>query len=209
MKLLVFGANGGIGRQVVEQALAAGHSVRAVVRNPANLSLNHENLEIVRGDILNLSSIAPYFAGQDAVISAIGANSLKPTTLYSAGMANVIQGMKAAGIKRVTGISAAPLEVGKEIPFFEKVLMRLVLRPLLRNPYADNRRMEAELEASQLDWTVIRAPRLTNGAHTGRYKIGVNKHLSALGLSRADVADYIVKYLGDKAAYRARVELAY
>jgi putative NADH-flavin reductase len=180
-----------------------------VVRNPASLPLEHANLEIVRGDILDLSSIAPYFAGMDAVISAIGANTLKPTTLYSAGMANVIKGMKVAGVKRVTGISAAPLEVGKEIPFFEKVLMRLVLRPLLRNSYADNRRMEDELEASQLDWTVIRAPRLTNGAHTGRYKIGLNKHLSALGLSRADVADYIVKYLGDRAAYRSRVELAY
>ena len=209
MKLLVFGANGGIGRQVVEQALAAGYSVRAVVRNPASLTLEHENLQIVRGDILDLSSITPYFVGVDAVISAIGANSLKPTTLYSAGMANIIKGMKAGGVNRVTCISAAPLEVGKELPFFEKVLMRLVLRPLLRTPYADNRRMEDELEASQLDWTVIRAPRLTKGAHTGRYKIGLNKHLSALGLSRADVADYILKYLGDRAAYRARVELAY
>lgn len=209
MKLLVFGANGGIGCQVVEQALAGGHSVRAVVRNPASLSLEHESLEIVRGDILELSSIAPYFVGIDAVISSIGANSLKPTTLYSAGMANVIKGMKEAGVTRVTCISSAPLEVGKEIPFYERALMRLVLRPLLRNPYADHRRMEDELEASQLDWTIIRAPRLTNGAHTGRYKIGLNKHLSALGLSRADVADYIVKYLGDKAAYRSRVELAY
>lgn len=209
MKLLVCGANGGVGRQVVEQSLAAGHAVRAVVRNPAIFDLKHDNLEVVRGDVLDLASIQPYFAGEDAVISAIGANSLKPTTLYSAGVANIIKGMKGGGVERLTCISAAPLEVGKEIPFFEKILFRLLLRPIFRNPYADNRRMEDEVEASKLEWTIIRAPRMTNGPHTGRYKVALNKHLSAMGLSRADIADYIVKHLGDRAAYRARVELAY
>src|SRR5690348_17007631 len=98
MKLLVFGANGGVGRQVVEQSLQAGNTVRAVVRNPTRLSLNHPNLEIVRGDVLNLASIEKYFAGQDAVVSAIGENTLKQTTLYSVGVANIIKGMKAAGV---------------------------------------------------------------------------------------------------------------
>src|SRR3954470_13733842 len=109
-KLLIIGANGGIGRQCVEQALDAGHRVTALVRNPANLSLMHQNLEVVQGDLLQSGTFEKYLAGNDAIISAIGVKGGmfgdKPTTLYSDGNANLLQAMENARVKRCFFISA-------------------------------------------------------------------------------------------------------
>lgn len=209
MKLLVFGSTGGIGRQVVEQALAAGHTVTAVARNPAALTINHERLEIVKGDVLDLASIRSTAGGHDAVVSAIGTNTLKATTLYSVGMANILKSMQAGSVRRITAISAGALDTGPGTPLWQTILIKLVLQRIFRQPYADTRRMEDEIEASRFDWTLIRAPRLTNGPHTGRYRIGINRHMSQSKLSRADVADYVVNHLDDTASYKARIELSY
>src|SRR5262245_7712936 len=109
--ILVIGANGGIGRQSVELALKQGHHVTAVLRNPANLILTHPNLEIVKGDIMHPETLKRYLENKDAIISAIGKNSLKPTTLYSDGNRNLLNLMKEAGIRRVFFISAAGIDV--------------------------------------------------------------------------------------------------
>ena len=101
LNILVIGANGGIGKNVVEQALEAGHHVTALVRNPAHLTLAHINLEIIQGDILHPEAFGKYLTNQDAVISALGEKKDVPTTLYSEGARNLLAAMKKKGLQRV------------------------------------------------------------------------------------------------------------
>src|SRR5258708_28700509 len=101
MNLVVFGANGGIGKNSVEQALAAGHRVTAVVRRPASLTILHERLEIVKGDVFEPATFESSIAGADAVISALGAANLAPTTVNSTGIANIIKAMQAGKARRL------------------------------------------------------------------------------------------------------------
>jgi len=207
MKIIVFGATGGIGRQVVEQALAANHQVTAVARRPAAITTQHERLQVIRGDVLEPDTFKQALAGQDAVVSALGVVSREPTTLYSAGNANIMQAMQSAGVRRIMCISATGLNPGPR-------LQRLIAKPLLwmafGNMYSDLVRMENVVKASGLDWTIIRPPRLTDGPRTGHYQIVINKQLShGMLLSRADVADFIVNHLQDRATYCGMVEIAY
>jgi len=206
MKLIVFGATGRTGHLVVEQALAAGHEVAAVARHPSALTIQHPRLEVIPSDVLELSTFEHAIIGKDAVISTLGTTNRAPTTLYSIGIANILRAMQEACVRRLVSLSAGALDPG---PFFQRVAARLILWPLFGNGYADVVRMDAELSKSQLDWTIIRPPMLTNGPHTGRYHIAVNKHLPAgWAVSRANLADYIVTHLADPTTYRAWVEIA-
>lgn len=207
MNIIIFGAAGGIGRQIVEQALAAGHTVTGVARHPEKINLRHDHLQIIRGDVLDYDSISQPITGKDAVISAIGVNDTRPTVLYSQGLANIIRAMQADGIRRLICVSASGLEPGQ-------LWMRLIAKPLLwkafKESYSDLVRMETVVKNSGLDWTIVRPPRLTNGLHTGRYDTAINQHLMhGWHISRADVADYILKELNDPAAYHALTEIAY
>ena len=207
MKLMVFGANGGIGRHVVEQALAAGHTVTAVARRPATVTIQHRNLTVRRGDVLDPASIAPLFAGQDAVVSAIGTESRAPTVLYSDGVGNILQAMQPAGVPRLICISATGLDPGQ---WFQHYVAKPILWIVLRNMYTDLVCMEERVKSSSLDWTIIRPPQLTDKPRTGQYQVSYNEHLpAAWAISRADLADYIVKHLADPATYRAWVEIAH
>jgi putative NADH-flavin reductase len=210
MKLNVFGAAGGTGIQVVKQALAAGYAVTAVVRRPSAIDIQHECLTVMQGDVLEPDTIARSVHGQDVVVSAIGTASTKPTALYSAGTANIMQAMQDAGVSRLICLSAGAVEVPSERPFLQKVIIKLILQSLLRHPYKDMLRMEAAVQASGLAWTIIRPPRLTDEALTGRYQIAVNQPLlQGWKISRADLAHCIVTHLDDTAFYCAMVEVAY
>src|SRR5437764_1203871 len=110
MKLVVFGATGGIGAQVVQQALAAGHEVTAVARRPEAITLRHECLKVVQGDVLDAESVRKAVMGKDVVVSAVGARDRGPTTVYSQGNANILQAMQAAHVRRIFCISASGLD---------------------------------------------------------------------------------------------------
>lgn len=209
MKLVVFGATGGIGSQVVEQALAAGHTVTAVARRPEAVKIQHKELTAVRGDVLEPATVVEAITGNNVVVSAIGVTSHDKTTLYSAGIANIMQAMQENSVHRLLCVSASGLVTGPGTPLLERLMTTLVLQRIFHNRYDDLRRMEAALETSELDWTVVRAPRLLDGSRRRRYQIGINKHLSQRGVTRADVADYIVTHLDDAASTHARIELAY
>jgi putative NADH-flavin reductase len=206
MKLIVFGATGRTGRLVIEQALAAGHEVAAVARRPSAVTIQHPRLEVIRGDVLEPPTFAQAIAGKDAVISTLGGSLRAPTTLYSAGIANIVRAMQAAGVRRLVSLSAVTLDPGL---CFKRLVTRLILQPLFGNGYADMARMEVELSKSQLDWTVIRLPMLTNGPRTERYRTAVKKHLpGGWVVSRANLADSIVTHLADPTTYRGWLEIA-
>ena len=206
MKLVVFGASGGIGAQVVEQALAAGHWVTAVAHHAPTVTPAHARLEVLQGDVLEPGMVREAIAGKEAVVSAIGVHHRGPTTVYSQGVANMVQAMQSAEVCRLLCVSASGLEPG---PLWQRVIARPALWALLKEMYTDLVRMEAVVESSQVDWTILRPPALTNRPRTGQYQVALNKNLSrGTFLSRADLADYIVSHLNDVATYCARVEIA-
>ncbi|HLY28887.1 MAG TPA: SDR family oxidoreductase [Aggregatilineales bacterium] len=207
MNIIVFGANGGIGHHVVEQALAAGHNVTAVVRRPSSITTKHERLTIVQGDVLQAETLKEPMAGQEAVISALGSVSRAPTVVYSQGIANIMQAMQQAHVKRLVCISASGLDPSR-------LWMRLIAKPILwtlfKSSYSDLVRMEREVKGSNVDWTIVRPPRLSDGPHTGQYEFAVNKHHPrGFIISRADVADYLIAQLTNPTTYCGIVEVAY
>ena len=207
MKLVIFGSTGGIGSQVVEQALAAGHTVTAVARHPAVITLRHPLLEVVQGDVLQPQTIYAAIAGKDAVISAVGVRDRAPTTVYSEGAANMIQAMQAAQVRRLMCVSASALDPG---PLWERLIAKPILWTLFKEMYSDLERMEAVVERSPVDWTILRPPALTDKPRTGQYQVAINQHLRRiLFISRADVADFILSHLTDRQTYCAWVEMAY
>jgi len=212
--ILVLGAAGGIGRKVVEEALAAGHAVIAVVRTPAKLGIEHPLLTVVKGDVLRPETFETYIGSDTVVISTIGVSGGlggdKPTVLYSEGAKLSIEAMRRRGAKRAFFISASAVEISPVLPAFVRFLAKNVLQRLLRHMYADLRAMESRVRASELDWTIVRPPRLTNKAMTGTYRFAVNSFLrNCLSISRADVAHFMLHHAADRGTYRGVVEVGY
>jgi putative NADH-flavin reductase len=210
VRLVILGSTGRTGRLLVEQALFDGHEVTAVARRPESLALRHPHLTSFAGDAFDPSSVAAAVAGCDSVVSAIGPDGIGLTDLYSSAATNLISAMHAAQVRRLICLSVAAADPEVDLPFPFTLLAKVVLRPLFRGPYDDALRMEAVLAASELDWTVIRAPRLTNGPRVGAYRTAVGAHLRhPMAISRADLADCVLKLVTDTHSYRAWVEIAY
>lgn len=207
----MFGATGGTGKQVVKQALEIGYHVTVIIRNPAAFDIQHHELEIIKGDVLQLSTFENELTGKDAVISCLGSGtSTKPTRVYSAGIENIISAMNKAGIRRLMCISAGALYINKEMGFFIRTLTKLVLQKILKEPYADMRIMETKVEKTHLDWTILRPARLTNKLLTGKYRVAVNSHNKRpFSISRADLAEYMLNSIDTPQNFKAKVEIAY
>ncbi|HNP30426.1 MAG TPA: SDR family oxidoreductase [Nitrospirales bacterium] len=202
MNILIVGATRGIGRQLLEQALTAGHTVTALVRDPQKFATQHERLRIIKGDILESGSVESAMAGQDGVCCTIGVKvPWIQVTVFSEGTKNLLQAMKKAGVKRlicVTGIGAGDSK-GHGGFFYDSIF----LPTLLRTIYADKDRQEALIKASLVDWTIVRPGFLTNGPLTENYKILTNlTGVSAGKISRADVAHFMLKELNSKHYHR-------
>ncbi|MFE2146651.1 NAD(P)-dependent oxidoreductase [Streptomyces sp. NPDC059456] len=206
MKLTVFGATGGVGREVVRQALDAGHEVTAVVRDPARLDVPaHARLRVaVVRDLTDEEALFPVLTGRAAVISALGAASNKQARLAPVtgpAVRAIVSAMDRAGVRRFAAVSAAPLgpDVEGDGVIARKVFLP-VLRWALRDLYADLEVMEAAIRASGTRWTVVRPPRLLDKPRTGNYRrvIGANVP-GGRTISRADVADALLASLTDPA----------
>lgn len=210
MNVMVVGANGGIGKHAVSMALNAGHRVTALLRIPGNLKISHPDLQIVQGDVMRPETLEGPLNNQDVVISAIGKNSLKKTKLYSAGNRNLMEAMKRAGISRAFFISASGLQVNPTHSLPVKFATRFILQPLLRNMYSDLWLMEKIVKESNLNWTIVRPPKLVDDPGTGIYRISINGHVTnGLKISRADVAHFMITNLINNAIFKKTVEVAY
>jgi putative NADH-flavin reductase len=193
MKLLLIGASQGVGFELLQQALQAGHDVTLIARNPDRLEINHEHLNVVKGDILNKSVVEQTVNGQDAVCITVGIKpTRKPVSVYSEGTKAVIEAMKKSSCRRllcVTGIGAGDSR-GHGGFFYDKIINPL----LLKTGYEDKDRQEAIVRQSDLDWEIIRPGFLTNGPHTGNYRVLTNLNgVKAGNISRADVADFMLR----------------
>lgn len=195
MQIAVFGATGGTGQQVVQQALAAGHSVTALVRDPSRLAAQDERLTVVEGDVLDRAKVDETVSGADAVIVSLGNTSNNPDYIVSRGTEVIVDSMTAAG-KPMRLIVVSSLGVGEsrdQVPFAFKMLMNTVLKKAID----DKERQEALVKASGFDWIIVRPGGLTNGPATGSYKAGVDVKLTAGQVSRADVAAFVLLQLDD------------
>lgn len=210
--LTVFGATGKTGQQLVHAALAAGHQVTAVARDPAKLEIRHERLRVARGDVLDAGSITESVRGADAVLSALGtATGLEPTTVYSTGTTNILHAMNRAGVQRLVTISAVPVTPREQVGIIHRRLVFPILyRFVFGEGYTDMARMERLLQASSSAWTVLRPPRLTDGPATGRYRTALNEPLRHAGkISRADLARAMLDALDNARSLKAILTVAY
>ncbi|MEP6956476.1 MAG: NAD(P)H-binding protein [Chthoniobacterales bacterium] len=197
-RILVIGATGGTGRQLVEQALAQGHHVTALVRTPAKMQLTHENLRIVRGDVLDYVSVELAMLGQDAVVSALGhTHFLGPSRVLSDGTRNILRAMRSCRVRRF--ICESSLGVGDAVGRLGLLSTFLFVPLLLSFYFYDRVRQENLIEASGVDWIIVRPTRLTNGAARGSYRHGtqVGNYIFGNSIARADVADFMLKQLHD------------
>lgn len=209
MKVTVFGATGGTGKHVVALALAAGHEVTAVARHVESLE-PQPNLTVLQGDVLDLASVEQAVAGSDAVVSVLGvADRRQPTKLYSEGVGNMLRAMKASGTKRIIALSADGVEPNPAVNIGQRLVIALVVARILKNLYGDMLEMERALADSDADWTVVRPPKLSDKEHTGTYQVSTGEPGPSSGISRADLADYIVTRLADEDSYRKLVWITY
>jgi putative NADH-flavin reductase len=189
MKVVVFGASGRTGRQIVEQALGRGYQVTAFIHVTGGFE-DDARVRTVRGDVLNADDVKNGVSGQDAVLSALGRGASK-TPATSAGTRNIINEMQKAGVTRLIVESAFGAgDSARQISIPDRLLVRGVL---LRTGYQAKDRMEEDIEKSGLRWTIVRPPRLTDGTRRGHYRAGEHISLNlASGISRADVADFML-----------------
>jgi len=198
MNVLVFGASGGTGRELVKQALTQGHSVTAFVRDPTKFEIKHANLKVVQGDVANYESVARALQNQDATICALGSSTpLRRDPTLIDGVRHIIKAMEQAGVQRLIYLSFLGVRDGRNQLSF---LGKYIVAPLvLRNVVADHEVKERLIKQSRLKWTIVRPPRLTNGQRTDAYRSGEGIAANSIipTISRADVADFMLKQLTD------------
>jgi putative NADH-flavin reductase len=212
MRLTVFGATGGTGSELVRQALEEGNDVTAVVRDPARLAVPaHERLRVVTADVTDPVAIAPAVEGADSVVSSLGHRGGGPATICEDGTRAIIEAMGKQCVRRLLVVSAAGLAADRGDGLFVRYVVKpLILQPLLKNGFADKRRCEDEVRASDLDWTIVRPPQLTDKPLTGRYRTAYGQNLrGGAKISRADVAHLMLAVLDQPSAVRAVMGVAY
>lgn len=204
MKLTVFGATGGTGRQVVDRALAAGHEVTAVVRTPGKLAVDHPALEEVVADLGDREALRPVLAGRDAVLSALGPRGRNDTSrVCSTAIPTILGAMDDVGVRRIVAVSAQPvLRDGTGEPLWSRMTVRPVIRAVFRTVYADLELMERALAASTAEWTVLRPPYLTDKPATGRYRTALEASAPGFSVTRGDLARAMLDVLDDPATVR-------
>jgi putative NADH-flavin reductase len=209
-KIIVFGATGDTGKQVVEQGLLAGYQVTAIVRNPDALVLKHPLLKIIKGDVFQPTTFEEALRGQDVVVSCLGIQKRRPTTVYSEGLGNIIKGMTKENIHRLICISAGAVVVPPKSSFVIRFVTKNILQRIFKYVYSDMLIMEKIVAESNLDWTIIRAPWLRDTKLTGIYRTAVNEHLqNPSKISRADLAHYIIHHLNDEKPFKSLVQISY
>jgi len=187
MRVLVLGATGGIGKYLLEFATARGHEVTAFVRSPQKIALKSERLRVVSGDLLHAEQLAQVLLGQDVVLSAFGPATLRRVTTRGEFGTALATAMERSGVRRAVVVSSGLL-------FEEQNAIGKLLRgTLFHNLLPDMSAMEATLEKDGLEWTIVRPPRLTNGPLTKSYSVADGRLPKGMTVSRACVADFMIK----------------
>jgi putative NADH-flavin reductase len=203
MRLYIIGGTGKTGREIIKQSLEQGHSVTALVRNPGRLKITHPNLTLLKGNVLDLKCLENSIGNHDAVLSALGHKRFViKTSILSEGTKNIIAAMEKQKVKRFIcitslGINDSRFKLGLYYTLFTIPFILLFY-------FLDKSKQEKIIFKSDLDWTIIRPGQLTNGIKRLKYKHGlhVGNYIITKMISRADVADFMIKQLSDKTYFR-------
>lgn len=198
MNVTIFGSTGGTGKELVKQALAAGHHVTAYVRDPAKLTTAGKGLTVVQGTLEEAKKINEAVAGADVVLSALGPTSNNPGKPLTAGMAHIVAAMEEQNVKRLIAATGAGVSDPNDKPQLIGKFFGLALRLFAKNVLADSQGMVAVVRESDLNWTLARAPRLNDKPGTGQIKVGYAGKGPGTQLSRADFAQFILEQISDE-----------
>lgn len=198
MKITVFGATGRTGVPLVQQALDAGYEVVAFARTPSKLNISHENLSVVQGDIKDPAAVEQAIVGADAVLSVIGHTKNSAKDVQTVGTRNIVSAMEKHGVKRLISLTGAGVKDPNDQPgLFDRfivVMLKLISGDVLK----DAQNHAQVIKQSGLDWTIVRGPMLTEGPHTGDYRVGYVGVNTSPRISRADVADFMLTQVEDR-----------
>ena len=204
MKLIVFGATGGTGKEVVKQALAEGHEVTAFVRSPSKLIDANPLLTIVQGDALNAKEVERALIGHEAVISCLGSDGLKETTVLTDMTKNILTGMNTHHIERIAYVASAGIH--KEIPGLQGKIAQFILRNVLK----DHRNAVEEIKKHHVCYTIARPMQLTTQPLSKTYRQDADSiPVKGRKIGRADVAHFLLQSVVQGKHMDESVGLAY
>ena len=217
MKIVIFGATGATGSQVVTQALSAGHEVIAIARHPEHIT-PRPNLIVRAGDVLDAASLHDSCRGADAVISCIGPrksagtsrimNNLRPSTTMSIGTTNMVAAAEAAGVRRFVFQSGIGLSDGREMTYSDRWILRLLWRPIFGGAIRDKAEGERILRASKLEWVIVRPVGLKDAAAATNFLAGPNKRVALFSaLSYTDCAASLLRSVSESSWTRQVVNV--
>jgi len=195
-RVLIVGATGGTGRQLVTQALERGYAVTALVRDPSRLQVDHPQLTVIRGNVLDDATVDAAMRGQEAVLSALGHKRyFYPTRILSEGTRNILRAMEAHGVQRL--VCETSLGIGDSVGRMGLYYTLFVIPVILPFYFWDKTRQERGIAESSAEWVIVRPAALTNGEKRGRSRHGrhVGSLLLTARISRADVADFMLNQL--------------
>jgi len=198
MKIVVFGASRGLGLHVVKQALERGYIVTAFVRSPDSIEVKHRNLSVCKGDSMEAATVDDAIAGQEAVISTLGPTRPPVAHMMETSAKNIVIGMKKHGVRRLISTTGAGVRQPEDSPKFIDYFIGFLLNVVAKDVVMDSAENVHIIQGSDLEWTVVRFPRLMDGEHTGKYRVGFVSKESGTQISRADAADFVLKELTEQ-----------
>ncbi len=208
MHLVIFGATGRAGQQLVTQALELGHTITAVARHPNGVAVHHDRLHVVQGSFSDQAAIEAAIRGGDAILSAVGApQSRKPTTVHADSTQSICAAMEATGVRRLICVTSGGTNPQHDpnLPFiFEQIFKRIYA-----NIYRDQQAMESIVMKSGLDWTIVRPAALTDAPPTGQCRVAEAYALPGGSVTpRSDLAAFMLQQLETRQYVRKAVALA-
>lgn len=196
--IVLFGGTGKAGRRVLERALAQGHQVRVLVRDPAKLEVTDSRVHVVVGDVLDAAKVEETVAGAEVVVSLFGQVKGSPRSLQADGTRLIVEAMQRHGVSRLVTLSGGGLRAEQDRPKLPDRLIRTALQLLAGHVLADAEGHLRVLQASGLEWTVVRGPRLTEEPGRGTYRVGRVGVDASMQISRDDLADFILTQVEDR-----------
>ena len=194
--------SGGTGKQLVVQALAAGHQVVAFVRDPSKLTTRHDHLTILQGELTNPETIEHAVLGTDAVISALGPRRGTRDKSITRGTENILSAMVKHGVRRMVITSTPSARDPNDVPDFRFKLAVRMIQLIARGAYEDIVNTAKVVRTSDRDWTIVRVSMLVDALKTGVVKVGyVNKEMGTR-ITRADLAEFMLKQVQDSTYLR-------
>ena len=212
MKITIFGASGATGKNVVEQALAQGNEVTAFVRNPEKMDIKNDKLTVTQGDVTNVQDVENAVAAAEGVLVTLGASpDMQADIVMEEGTRNIMDAMKKHGVKRIIVQSSYPMSGSPEgVAFLKQMGMGDEQIAMVQPVLDDKAKQEDAIRDSGLAYTIVRPLMLNDDPKTGEYRVGENLVIKVGdAISRADVADFMLKDLTENKFIGKTVTLAY